>query len=187
MPIKPERKSRVTSIELEKARADENQREEVIHLLNESELTEQKVIGTNNKHIVHTFSNSNLNTKKLILERTLEANSTNSEHKFSNVELRRETPSSAENFDKRKRDLPSSSKCDRKSKIITQSECDQRISLKGAEIVSHRIKKEKTSKNEEKTGNNVKKRVANEINSTFKNAIESSILRKYGAIMICQW
>jgi len=184
-PIKPERKSRVTSVELEKARADENQREEVMHLLNESELTEQKVIGTNNKHIVHTFSNSNLNTKKLILEKTLEVNSTNSENKFSNVELRRETPSLAENFDKRH--LPSSSKCDRKSKMITQSECDQRISLKGAEIVSHKIKKEKTSKREEKTGNNVKKRAANKINSTFKIAIESSIFKKYGAIMICQW
>lgn len=51
-PIKPERKSRVTSIELEKARADNNQREEATNLLNESELIEQKIIGTNNEHIV---------------------------------------------------------------------------------------------------------------------------------------
>lgn len=116
----------------------------------------------------------------------MKANSTNSENKFFNVELRRETPNSADNFDKRH--LPSSSKCDRKSKMITQSECDQRISLKGAEeVVLRRIKKERTSENEEKTGSNDKKQAANKISSTFKNAIESSILRKYGAVMICQW
>lgn len=44
-PIKPERKSRVTSIELKKAKADENQQEEVTSLLNHSEPTERKVIG----------------------------------------------------------------------------------------------------------------------------------------------
>ncbi|XP_071638253.1 organic cation transporter protein [Temnothorax longispinosus] len=163
-PMKPERKSRVTSVELEKARADENQREEATNLLNESELNKRKII-----------------------ERTLEANSIESENKFSNVELRRETPSSAEDFDKRH--LPSSSKCDRNAKIISQSEGDQGISLKGAEevVVLRRIKKEKTNENEEKTRNSIKKQTANKISSTFKNAIESSILRKYGAIMICQW
>ncbi|XP_077256243.1 solute carrier family 22 member 3 isoform X2 [Temnothorax americanus] len=163
-PMKPERKSRVTSVELEKARADENQREEATNLLNESELNKRKII-----------------------ERTLEANSVESENKFSNVELRRETPSSAEDFDKRH--LPSSSKCDRNAKIISQSEGDREISLKGAEevVVLRRIKKEKTNENEEKTRNSIKKQTANKISSTFKNAIESSILRKYGAIMICQW
>lgn len=44
-PIKPERKSRVTSVELKKAKADENQREEATSLLNRSEPTEQKVKG----------------------------------------------------------------------------------------------------------------------------------------------
>lgn len=44
-PIKPERKSRVTSVELKKAKADENQREEATSLLNRSEPTERKVIG----------------------------------------------------------------------------------------------------------------------------------------------
>lgn len=50
-PMKPERKSRVTSVELEKARADENQREEATNLLNESELTERKIISK----IINTF------------------------------------------------------------------------------------------------------------------------------------
>lgn len=44
-PIKPERKSRVTSVELKKAKADENQREEATSLLNRSKPTEQKVKG----------------------------------------------------------------------------------------------------------------------------------------------
>ncbi|KAL6428462.1 hypothetical protein ACFW04_008613 [Cataglyphis niger] len=43
-PIKPERKSRVTSIELKKAKVDGNQQEEVTSLLNHSEPTERKVI-----------------------------------------------------------------------------------------------------------------------------------------------
>lgn len=46
-PIKPERKSRVTSIELKKAKTDENQQEEATSLLNRSKpiQVEEKVIG----------------------------------------------------------------------------------------------------------------------------------------------
>ncbi|XP_011702190.1 PREDICTED: organic cation transporter protein-like [Wasmannia auropunctata] len=163
--IKPERKSRVTSVELEKVRTDENRREEATNLLNESELTKQKII-----------------------ERTLKTNSTNSENKFANVELHQETPSSTKNFDKRH--LPSGSKCDEKSKMITQPKCDRRISLKGTEeVMLRRLKTEKSNENEEKTikRNSVKKQATNKINSTFENAIKSPILKKYGAIMICQW
>lgn len=51
--MKPGRKSRVTaSVELEKARLDENQREEATNLLNESELTKRPIIGINNGHIL---------------------------------------------------------------------------------------------------------------------------------------
>lgn len=42
-PIKPERKSRVTSVDLKKARTDENKREEATNLLNGSEPTEHKL------------------------------------------------------------------------------------------------------------------------------------------------
>lgn len=116
----------------------------------------------------------------------MEDNPTKSENEFSNVELRQDTPSLAEDFDKKH--LPSSSKCDRNAKIITQSKCDQRISMKGSEeVVLRRIKEEKTYKNEGKPANGDKKQTANKINLTFKNAIKSSILRKYGAIMVCQW
>ncbi|KAG5346222.1 S22A8 protein, partial [Acromyrmex charruanus] len=163
MPIKPKRKSRVISDEFEKTRADENQREEITNLLNKSELTEQKIIG-----------------------KTLESNSINLKNKFSNVELYQETPSSVENFNKRH--LPSNSKCDQESKMTTSSKCDKKISPKDTEeVMLSKIKKEKISKNEEKTGSNDTKQTANKINSRLKNAIESSILRKYGAIMICQW
>lgn len=48
--MKPERKSRVTNVELEKARADENQQEEATNLL-ESELTQRKFIGINTMNI----------------------------------------------------------------------------------------------------------------------------------------
>lgn len=72
--------------------------------------------------------------------------------------------------------------------MITPSKYDQKISPKNTEeVILCKIKKDKTSKNEEKTGSNVTKQAANKISSTLKNAIESSILRKYGAIMICQW
>lgn len=47
--MKPERKSRVTSVELEKARADQKQQEEATNLLHESKLMERKIIGINNE------------------------------------------------------------------------------------------------------------------------------------------
>ena len=53
MAIKPKRKSRIISDEFEKTRADKNQREEITNLLNKSELTEQKIIGIINEHIVY--------------------------------------------------------------------------------------------------------------------------------------
>ncbi|XP_018395800.1 PREDICTED: organic cation transporter protein-like [Cyphomyrmex costatus] len=163
MPIKSQRKSRVTSVKFEETRIDEDQEEETINLLNKSEQTEQRIIG-----------------------RTPEINSINLKNKFSNIELCQETSSSAENFNKQY--SPSNSKYDRESKMITQLKCDQKISLKGTEeVISHRIKKGKMSKNEEKTEDNVANQIANKINSTFKNTIESPIIRKYGAIMIYQW
>ncbi|KAL0114913.1 hypothetical protein PUN28_010449 [Cardiocondyla obscurior] len=159
-PMKPERKSRVTSIELEKARANENQREETTDLLNKSKLIERKII-----------------------ENALEINSTNSRNKFSNMELREKTKG---DFDKKH--LPSSSKCDQNSKTIAQSECEQKVAAKCIEeVVLRRVKKRKTDKNEEKSETAVKKQTANELSSTFKNAIKPSRLRRYSAIMICQW
>jgi len=43
IPIKPKRKSRVTSLDLKKVRIEEDQREEGANLLNESEPIERKV------------------------------------------------------------------------------------------------------------------------------------------------
>lgn len=74
--------------------------------------------------------------------------------------------------------------------MIIQSERDpiERVSMNGAEeVVLRRIKKEQINENKEETGNSLKKQAANKISSTFKNAIESSTLRKYGAVMIYQW
>lgn len=55
-PIKPERKSRVTSVELKKAKADENQRDEATSLLNRSEPIEQRVIGALVANIFNLFT-----------------------------------------------------------------------------------------------------------------------------------
>lgn len=52
--MKPERKSRVTSVELEKARADQKQ-QEATNLLHESKLMERKIIGINNGHTSKCF------------------------------------------------------------------------------------------------------------------------------------
>ncbi|XP_072752076.1 organic cation transporter protein isoform X2 [Anoplolepis gracilipes] len=158
-PIKPERKSRVTSVELKKAKADENQREEATSLLNRSEPTEQKVI-----------------------EKTSEVNSVNLENKFFTLDLHQETSSSVKNFDKK--NLPSSSICDRNSKTISQSSDQGEVSLKDTEIVLRRIKKETINENEEKMES---KKQKNKMSSILKNMSKSLTLRKYGVIMICQW
>lgn len=47
-PTKPERKSRVTSVDLQKARSDDNRREEATILLNGSEPAEQEI--TSKRH-----------------------------------------------------------------------------------------------------------------------------------------
>ncbi|XP_050459079.1 organic cation transporter protein-like isoform X3 [Cataglyphis hispanica] len=160
-PIKPERKSRVTSVELKKAKADENQQEEVTSLLNHSESTERKVI-----------------------EKTSEVNSVNMENSFFTLDLHRETPSSVKNFDEK--NLPSSSICDQNSRTISHLNDQRKISLKDTEIVLHKIKKENTNKNEQKTENKQKKQT-NKMSSIFKNMSESLTLRKHSVIMICQW
>lgn len=159
-PIKPERKSRVTSVELKKTKADENQREEATSLLkSRSEPTERKV-----------------------LEQTSEANSINLENRFFTLDLHREMPSSAKKFDPK--DLPSSSVCDRNSTTILQSDDQGEISLKDTEIVLRRMKKEKINESEEKTKNEKR---TNKTSSILKNMLESLMLRKYGVVMICQW
>lgn len=53
-PIKPERKSRVTSLDLKKARTEEDQRE-ATNLLNESELVGQKVTSIYSICIIYVY------------------------------------------------------------------------------------------------------------------------------------
>jgi len=119
---------------------------------------------------------------KIILVEATEANSANPENRFSDVPLRQKTSSYTEDCEDKK-NLPSSSS--RKSKTV--SGCDQRISLKAAEeVVLRRTTKERTRENEEKR-DNVEKEASNKIDSVLKNTPESSTLKKYGSIMICQW
>lgn len=51
-PLKPERRSRVTSVDLQKARSDDNRQEEATNLLNGSEPTEQEATSKSNKRIL---------------------------------------------------------------------------------------------------------------------------------------
>lgn len=105
------------------------------------------------------------------------------ENSFFTLDLHRETPSSAKNFDGK--NLPSSSICDRNSRTISHSSDQREISLKDTEIVLDKIKKENMNKNEQKTEN--KKKQMNKMSSILKNMLESLTLRKHGVIMICQW
>ncbi|XP_014472019.1 PREDICTED: solute carrier family 22 member 6-A-like [Dinoponera quadriceps] len=162
-PIKPERKSRVSSADLQRARSDENQREEATNLLNGSE-PEQK-------------------------DRVSGAKPTGAEDRSANVELRRETRLSTQDVDN-SRNLPSSSKCDRRrSEVATsRSGCDQRVSLRAAEeVVLRRAKKERASENAGKSESPSEERATSKASSMFKDSFRSSTLRKYGVIMICQW
>lgn len=106
----------------------------------------------------------------------------NLENRSFNLDLHQKTPHLVKNCDEK--NLPSSSKCDRNSTTISQSN-DQRedLPLKDTEVVLRRIKKERMNENEEKTEN---KKQTNE-SSILKIMSESLMLRKYGVIMICQW
>lgn len=136
---------------------------------------------------MHLLLYTIISINKIILEETAEANLANLENRFSNVPLRRKTPTVCTgNCDKK--NLPSSSNCDRESKTISQPGCDQRISLKVAEeVVLRSTKKEKMSGNEKNVKSNVRKEASNKTDSVLKNIPESLTLKKYGSIMICQW
>lgn len=117
----------------------------------------------------------------MILDKDYKANPVSAEDESTNVKLRREMQSFTQDYDVK--GLPSNSKC-RKSKTISQSEYDQMVSLRAKEEMLHRAKKERTSKNAKESPNHTKEQVTS---SAFKKSFKSFTLRKYGAIMICQW
>lgn len=96
------------------------------------------------------------------------------------MELRQETPSIVGD----RKDLPSSSKSNRKSKAL--SGCDQRVSLKEAEggVVLRRTKME--SRGEDKK-EEAKEEKQDKTSSMLRDTFESAKLRKYVAVMVCQW
>ncbi|EFN83564.1 Solute carrier family 22 member 3 [Harpegnathos saltator] len=184
-PIKPERKSRMTSVDLRRARSDENHQEE-------EEEEEEEEEATNLSNRSEPIEQKGNKFGESIPEIISRANSVSAE---SNVESRREKRRrSAQDFDTE--NLPSSSRCDRKSKAISQSGRVigvQRVSLRAAEEVVLRSRvsvaeKERVSEDAKKSADHVKERAAGKTKSPmFKDSFKSSTLRKYGAIMSCQW
>ncbi|OAD52318.1 Solute carrier family 22 member 3 [Eufriesea mexicana] len=167
-PVKPERKSRVSCADLKKSKTDSEMKEEAANLLNSNTDTiQQKVRKT-----------------------SLRAISENLESKLSKTEL---TPESTqrENGEIEKRNVPSSSKSHRKSKSISQPAGNQRLSMKNAyDTVELRtpIKKESSSKDEEKPCKKIKEKSSNvQTKEELLELFKSMLLKKYGIVMIYQW
>ncbi|XP_033330693.2 organic cation transporter protein [Megalopta genalis] len=165
-PLKPERKSRLSSSDLKKLKTDTEMKEESTNLLtNDTESVQQK-------------------TRKS----SLIAISENLEVKHPKTESAVNSP---ENSEVEKKNVPSSSKSHRKSKSISQPAGVQRLSMKNAyDIVELRTvaSKEMLSKDEGIVENKVKEkpqkaRTTQELKDLFK----STLLRRYSIVLFCQW
>ncbi|CAK9806899.1 Organic anion transporter 3 [Anthophora quadrimaculata] len=168
-PVKPERKSRVSCADLKKSKTDSEMKEEAANLLNSNtDTAQQKVRKT-----------------------SLRAISENLESKLPKTESEPETAQCV-NGEIEKRNAPSSSKTHRKSKSISQPAGNQRLSMKNAyDTVELRtpVKKEHLpSKDEEKKINKVKEKSSNaQTKEELTELFKSKLLKKYGAVMFCQW
>lgn len=87
-----------------------------------------------------------------------------------------------------KKDSSSGSKSDRKSRAISGCEETQRVSLKEAEgevVVLRRPRKESgREENDKEAEDSVGTKTSSMLRNTF---VSSSKLRKYAAVMVCQW
>ncbi|KZC11049.1 Solute carrier family 22 member 3, partial [Dufourea novaeangliae] len=167
-PIKPERKSRVSSSELKKSKTDSDMKDEAVNLLtNNMESSQQKVRKT-----------------------SLRAISENLENKLPKTESASDSPT-CENGETEKKNIPTSSKSHRKSKSISQPAGSQRLSMKNAyDIVELRTpaKNEILTKDEEKIENKIDDKSSDtQTKQELKDLFKSSLLRKYGVVLFCQW
>ncbi|CAL7948202.1 unnamed protein product [Xylocopa violacea] len=167
-PVKPERKSRVSCADLKKSKTDSEMKEEAANLLN---------------------SNTDVTSQQKVRKTSLRAISENLESKLpKNVDPESSQP---ENGEIEKRNASSSSKRHRKSKSISQTTDNQRLSMKNAyDAVELRTptKKETSSKGEEIKCNKVKKMSSNaQTKEELLELFKSMLLRKYGIVMGYQW
>lgn len=89
------------------------------------------------------------------------------------------------------KNAPTSSKTHRKLKSISQPADNQRLSMKSAyDIVELRTpaKKDMLTGDEEQMGNKVEEKFNSvQPEQELKNLFKSMLLRKYSAVLFCQW
>nr|XP_034187347.1 solute carrier family 22 member 8-like [Osmia lignaria] len=168
IPVKPERKSRVSCTDLKKSKTDNELKEEAANLLSSSaDASEEKV-----------------------QKASLKVMSENRKSKLSKSDCE-SISSQGENGEMEKRNVPSGSKTHRKTKSISQPVNNQRLSMKKAyDTVELRIpeKKEMLSKDEEKKCEKIEENSNNSRTKLeLKEQFKSTILRRHGVAMIFQW
>ncbi|XP_043593361.1 solute carrier family 22 member 8-like [Bombus pyrosoma] len=167
-PVKPERKSRVSCADLKKSKTDNEMKEEAANLLNSNtDAAQQKVQKTSLREI--------------------------SEYLESKLPKTESEPDSAqcENGETNKRNAPLKSKSHRKSKSISQSAGNQRLSMKNTyDIIELRtpVKKEMSNKDDEKKFSKIKEKSSNaQTKEELLKLFKSTLLKKYGIVIIYQW
>ncbi|KAG7196743.1 hypothetical protein KM043_014002 [Ampulex compressa] len=166
IPLKPERKSRVTSVDLKKANTNDETKNEVTNLLTKTEIEQQKDQKTSSKQTTK-------DTQKRI------------SNNAATMEIRQ-----CGNAETEKRDTPSSSKCHRKSKSISQPVCNQRISAKSDRDVvefTTSLKSDRVNEKKPKICRDADKRQDMRNDQNMKKLLGNLLLRKYSLVMVFQW
>lgn len=145
-------------------------------------MKEIRIVIIKNVHYINTYIH--------FLETSLREISEYLESKLPKTESE---PDSAqcENGETNKRNGPSKSKSHRKSKSISQSAGNQRLSMKNTyDIVELRTpaKKEMSNKDDEKKFGKVKEKSSNaQTKEELLELFKSTLLKKYGIVIIYQW
>ncbi|KAK2580094.1 hypothetical protein KPH14_012374 [Odynerus spinipes] len=166
-PVKPERKSRVTSVDsLKKSKTVEatTREEEATNLLSRLDSNQQK----------EQSRNSSVSAQAAV-------------QRFSNVELRRENDRENET----KSCSPSCSSNNRRSKRRSQSVYDQKVSSKiDEEIVvlrNPRKKRDEVNDAEMKKNDDIEAEMKKVKSKTLRELIKRAPIRNYSVVMVLQW
>nr|KAF7423426.1 hypothetical protein H0235_008709 [Vespula pensylvanica] len=164
-PVKPERKSRVSSVDLKKPKTLEmTTQDEVMKLLNTPDSHQQKEQSRSSTVIVQ------VPTKRI---------------SSTNVELRREN-----DVENEMKNPPSCSTNNRRSKRSSQSVYDQKVSSKIDEeivVLRNPRKLQEANDNEIKMDENVGHESKKIKSKTLQKLFKRSLTRKYSLVMVLQW
>ncbi|XP_035719739.1 solute carrier family 22 member 8-like isoform X1 [Vespa mandarinia] len=163
-PVKPERKSRVSSVDLKKPKTLEvTTQDEMVKLLNTPDSNQQKEQSRSSTVIIQAP------TKRLSL---------------TNVELRKE------NVENEIKNPPSCSTNNRRSKRSSQSVYDQKVSSKIDEeivVLRNPRKLQEANDNEIKMAENFEQESKRIKSKTLQKLFKRSLTRKYSLVMVLQW